>query len=154
MFIPPGRAALGLLVSRRRRIAYRIKHGRAGARSAKITAHMYRFVRFVDGWFRCPGCRRSRRELAMAGIVRHVDHIMPWAGGYLTVLWNLMALCATCNLAKSNYSRDRDGYEHYNGRLRSPLAVARAREIQQAEFRHRRSPGRWALIVVALLVVA
>lgn len=150
LFIPPGRAALGLLVSRRRRIAYRIKHGREGAKSQKITRRMYRIVHFVDR-YRCACCRRRKSELTGLGIKLHVDHILPWAGGYLTVLWNLMTLCAPCNLAKSNYSRDEDGYEHYNHRLRTPLAVAQARGILEAEIWHRRNPVRWVLIIVALV---
>jgi 5-methylcytosine-specific restriction endonuclease McrA len=172
LFIPRGRAALGLLAPRRMRVRHRYRHShhrpgcppgcrrhdRKRCPSSRISDRQHRIVLFADR-YRCAFCRRrqgtpvARLEqgvLAVSVLVMHVDHIRPWAGGYLTVLWNLMTLCQDCNLAKSNYSRDRGGYEHYRRAARTPAALSRARMILAAELRHRRNPLRWVLGIVAL----
>src|SRR6516164_5934524 len=56
--------------------------------------------------------------------VMHVDHCRPWIAGGRTVLTNLFLLCERHNLVKSNYNKDRDGYEHYHGD-RANIAEAR-----------------------------
>jgi 5-methylcytosine-specific restriction endonuclease McrA len=160
LFVPRGRAALGLLAPRRARIAHRHRHGRERCPSSRISARQHRIVLFADR-HRCAVCHRRQGDpaarfeqgvLVMVPLVMHVDHVKPWAGGYFTVLWNLMTLCQDCNLAKSNYSRDRDGYEHYRREARTPAALTRARAILAAELRHRWNPLRWARGIVALAV--
>lgn len=50
--------------------------------------------------FSCRACGAS--PALTPGVELHVDHIVPWSQGGLTVLENLQALCSTCNLGKSN----------------------------------------------------
>lgn len=73
--------------------ATRAPVGRDGAKSAYIPAWLDRVVFFADRR-RCAYCH-SPDDL-------QVDHLGPWALGYLTVLFNLGLLCRPCNLAKSN----------------------------------------------------
>jgi Homing endonuclease associated repeat/HNH endonuclease len=48
--------------------------------------------------FRCRACGRS--PATHAGTVLHVDHVVAWANGGLTVEWNLQTLCEECNIGK------------------------------------------------------
>lgn len=50
--------------------------------------------------FRCVRCGRS--PATEHGLVLHVDHILAWANGGLTVADNLRTLCAPCNLGKGD----------------------------------------------------
>ncbi|WP_273854030.1 HNH endonuclease [Guptibacillus spartinae] len=49
----------------------------------------------------CMLCGRSPKD----DIILHVDHIVPFSLGGLTVLENLQALCNECNIGKSNRSQ-------------------------------------------------
>ena len=134
----------GGIVPRRVRCRYRqrlIARGipREAQRSSYISKRLRR-VTYAADRHRCAGCG-----------VRHVrfqvDHIIPWAAGGLTALTNTMTLCPACNGIKSNYSRDRDGYEHYHGDRKD---IYLARKILAREKRHRWNPLRmvraaWAL---------
>ena len=110
---------------------------RAEQRSQDIPKRVQRAVLRADK-YRCVWCGGG-------GVVKgdlHVDHIRPWRGGGLTAIWNLMTLCANCNLIKCNYWRDRDGFIHYRYGLGSPH-LAEAARILNYEKRHRLSPARW-----------
>jgi hypothetical protein len=48
--------------------------------------------------FRCVACGRSPAK--DPSVELHVDHITPWSRGGPTELWNLRALCSSCNLGK------------------------------------------------------
>ena len=55
--------------------------------------------------FRCRACGRS--PAMERGVVLHVDHIIPWSKGGLTLDENLQTLCERRNLGKSDiYSAD------------------------------------------------
>jgi len=134
----------GALVPRRVRAAYRRRlTGRGVPRERQRSSYISRRLRrvtYAADRHRCAGCgaRRVRME---------VDHVIPWAAGGLTVLWNTMTLCVPCNGIKSNYSKDRDGYEHYHGNRRD---IYRARIILSREKRHRFNPLRWPRAAWAL----
>jgi len=132
-------AAVGSVVPRRVRGRYRQKHGREGARSAYISARLRR-VTFAADRYRCVGCHARRVRLEW-------DHIYPWIAGGRTTLWNGMTLCSACNGIKSNYNRDRDGYEHYHG---DRASIPAARRILRRERRHRWNPLRWTRAAWAL----
>jgi hypothetical protein len=135
---------LGACVPRRWRIGHRQRHGREHCRSAYISDRLRR-VTFAADRYRCMSCRAAGR--GRDAVVLHADHIRPWAGGYLTLLANMGTLCSTCNLLKSNYSRDRDGYEHYAGNRAN---IQAAREILRRERIRRLSPLRWVRAAWAL----
>jgi hypothetical protein len=48
--------------------------------------------------FRCRSCGRS--PAVEQGVILHVDHIIPWSKGGLTIYENLQTLCERCNLGK------------------------------------------------------
>lgn len=52
--------------------------------------------------FYCSFCDKSQHEVRklVAGIVLHVDHIVPVSRGGLSEMDNLQTLCATCNFGK------------------------------------------------------
>jgi len=52
--------------------------------------------------FTCCACGAS--PALGAGVELHVDHIIAWSNGGLTILENLQTLCSRCNLGKSNIS--------------------------------------------------
>lgn len=135
LFYVPSAAAGGCF-PRSWRIRYRQAHGREGARSAYISKRLRNIVFAADRW-RCVHCHRALAELRATGSNLNADHIIPWAGGGLTTLWNLMTLCRECNLAKSNYSVDSDGYEHYYAPKRTTAALVLAAQILASEKRHR-----------------
>lgn len=58
-----------------------------------------------DG-FRCRHCGKS--PATNAGVVLHIDHVIPWSQGGETVLENLQTLCAECNIGKG-VQRESDG---------------------------------------------
>lgn len=55
-----------------------------------------RFLVYRRDRFTCVACGRS--PATHLGVVLHVDHIVPWSKGGLTVLSNLQTLCETCNI--------------------------------------------------------
>jgi 5-methylcytosine-specific restriction endonuclease McrA len=134
----------GSLVPRRVRARYRERQRERGIprerqRSSYISKRLRRVTYFADR-YRCAGCGER-------GVRLQVDHVVAWAAGGLTVLWNTMSLCEPCNGIKSNYNRDRDGYEHYHGSRRD---IYRARAILARERRHRYNPLRWTRAAWAL----
>lgn len=50
--------------------------------------------------FKCKYCGRS--PATHAGVVLHVDHVVPWSEGGATTASNLQTLCHRCNLGKSD----------------------------------------------------
>ncbi len=50
--------------------------------------------------FRCVFCGRS--PATDAGVILHIDHIIPFAKGGKTILENLQTLCSECNIGKSD----------------------------------------------------
>lgn len=50
--------------------------------------------------FTCRACGRSPAN--QLGLILHIDHIVPWAGGGETILENLQTLCESCNLGKGS----------------------------------------------------
>ena len=50
--------------------------------------------------FTCRACGASPAFSSQVEL--HVDHIVPWSKGGVTVLENLQTLCSSCNLGKSN----------------------------------------------------
>lgn len=148
LFYVPNAVAGGFL-PRSWRIRYRQLHGREGARSAYISKRL-RYIVYAADRYRCVHCHRTYAELRAIGSNLNADHILPWAGGGLTTLWNLMTLCRECNLVKSNYSVDKDGYEHYHAASRTTQALIQAAQILASEKRHRWNPARmlraaWAI---------
>lgn len=107
---------------------------RQGRERPPVPARLRRAILAADR-HRCVFCGR-RADLQL-------DHIRPWSGGGLSAAWNLAVLCAGCNLAKSNYWKDRDGYVHYRGFPGAGNPVL-ASAILRAERRRRLSPARWA----------
>ena len=140
-----GPAALaGLVVPRGIRGRYRrhlIESGtpRDRQRSSYISKRLRRVVSAADR-HRCVACKTRRG-------VMHVDHCRPWIAGGRTVLTNLFLLCERHNLVKSNYNKDRDGYEHYHG---DRANIAEARWILRRERIHRWNPFRWVRAAWAL----
>ena len=55
---------------------------------------------FEKDSFQCVVCGRGPRN--HPGTVLHIDHIIPWASGGLTIFENLQTLCFDCNLGKSD----------------------------------------------------
>ena len=70
---------------------------RSKIRKREIPLRLRLRVFHRDG-FRCVACGRS--PAIEAGVVLHVDHILPFAHGGETVLENLQTLCTQCNLGK------------------------------------------------------
>jgi HNH endonuclease len=120
-----------LLVPRGWRQRWRHAHGRAGARSSFIPAHMRKIVQAAD---------RRRCLYCGSPVQPQIDHILPWAAGGRTWLWNLAVLCAVCNKVKSNYwYKTPHLYKPFPG-FSNPVLAA---EIEAAERLHRWNPGRW-----------
>lgn len=122
------------LVPRTMRIRYRRDHARPW-----IRARLRRAVLAADRR-RCLHCG-SRADLQL-------DHVRPWSAGGLTTGFNLACLCRRCNRVKSNYHRDRYGYVHYRP-WRGSDDIAAAAAICATELRGRRSPARWARLIVS-----
>jgi hypothetical protein len=136
------RLVLIFAVPRQRRSRYRQKHGRAGARSARISARQDRRVKAADRG-RCVARSLGGCEGEPDGRwFYEVDHGIPWIGGGYTWLPNLFLLCFFHNQTKCNWNRDKDGYVHYRrssyGGVYDP---ALAEEIFECERR-----ARWDLL--------
>jgi len=59
-----------------------------------------RFIAMRRDNFACKACGRSPAHVP--GTVLHVDHVVAWANGGVTVLEKLQTLCDQCNIGKSN----------------------------------------------------
>ncbi|MEZ5920643.1 MAG: HNH endonuclease [Parvularculaceae bacterium] len=59
-----------------------------------------RFLTMRRDGFSCQVCGRSPAN--EAGVILHVDHIIPWSKGGETILENLQTLCEPCNIGKSD----------------------------------------------------
>lgn len=129
-----------LAVPARWRAWYRQGADRGDQRSSYIPLYLRKVVLFADH-HQCVWCHSSDQL--------QIDHIRPWAGGGLAVLWNLATLCGKCNRIKSNYWRDRDGYVHYRG-FKGSVNAAEAANILRCERWRRLSPGRWVRAGFAL----
>lgn len=90
---------------------------------------------------RCVGCG-SRVDLVF-------DHIMPFAAGGLTTLFNLARLCDTCNMIKSDYWVHPSGWVEYNP-WPGYADKAEARRILARERRRRCRPWYWLRAAWAL----
>lgn len=78
-----------------------------------------------------------------------LDHIRPWSLGGRTSFCNLIVLCRTCNVVKSNYWVMRNGrvvYRPFEGADHMRQAAA----ILTAERRARRNPARWIRAAASL----
>jgi hypothetical protein len=122
--------ALYAAVPARWRVRYRKRHGRAGAASSYIPRWLRLAVYRADRW-RCVHCQ------SVAGL--QWDHVVPWACGGATALWNGCTLCSACNRLKSCYYPKWDGWVSYG-----PGAILRS------ELRARRNPLRWLRLAWAL----
>jgi hypothetical protein len=147
------RVLLIVAVPRKRRSAYRQKHGRVGAKSADISKRQDRMVRAADR-HRCVAWRLGRCEGEPKGRwFFEVDHSIPWIAGGITWLPNLFLTCHFHNQTKSSYSRDRDGFVHYRpSKWGGVNDKALAAQILACERGARRDPMRWVRALWALLV--
>ena len=59
-----------------------------------------RFIVFQRDNFKCCACGDSPAK--DPAVELHVDHIIPWAKGGETIIYNLQTLCSKCNLGKSD----------------------------------------------------
>lgn len=57
--------------------------------------------------FRCVACGRG--PATHRGLMLHVDHIVPWSKGGMTVAENLRALCVECNLGRGDGGKPGEG---------------------------------------------
>lgn len=80
---------------------------RGSQRSAYISKPLRRVV-IAASRYRCAACRTR-----IGPGFCEIDHIGPWSLGFLTTLFNLMALCPPCNQTKSNVWRFRSGNTVY-----------------------------------------
>lgn len=71
--------------------------GQAGSRTVPLGLR-FQILERDEG--RCLQCGRG----SVDGVSLHVDHVLPYSCGGLTVLGNLQTLCADCNLGKGNRS--------------------------------------------------
>lgn len=73
------------------------RRGVAGSRTVPLGLR-FQVLERDEG--RCLQCGRGSAD----GVSLHVDHVLPYSCGGLTVLGNLQTLCADCNLGKGNRS--------------------------------------------------
>lgn len=85
-----------------------------------------------QGIHRCVICGRSPQK---HGVVLHVDHIVPWSRGGLTVLENLQTACEDCNLGKS------DSLPGLKSELKGPARIKSRLIIQPGLTNKARSAG-------------
>ena len=129
---------VGATTSPRERAARRKRLKDAGhPRSAPIRSWVRRAAFRADR-YRCVYCHVKIK--GHTGL--EADHYWPYAGGGLSHIFNIFALCKYHNDVKSDYWVDAwDGYVHYHPYLYSNIQMAA--EILAAERRHRRNPVRW-----------
>jgi 5-methylcytosine-specific restriction endonuclease McrA len=107
---------------------------RARQRSSRISKRL-----------RAQALRADRRRCVYCGLAAdlQVDHIVPWALGGLTCLWNVAVLCQRHNAVKSSYWKSPEGRVYYRPwRDAGDLTMAAA--IVRRERWHRLSPWRLA----------
>lgn len=100
---------------------------RQGLRGKRAIPLALRYQVLERDMGRCRLCGRSRHQDA----VLHVDHILPFSLGGMTILDNLRTLCGECNLGKGNRScaDDRSWISNAPRRRKAaPLRGQRARE--------------------------
>jgi hypothetical protein len=78
-----------------------LRANRRGLRGLRAIPVALRFQVLERDGSRCRACGRSPAE----DVTLHVDHILPYSLGGLTLLNNLQTLCAPCNIGKSNRSQ-------------------------------------------------
>ena len=88
----------------------------------RIPRHIRYGVFIRDGW-RCSLCGAYGDEQYL-----HADHIIPWSASRQDGSANLRALCAKCNLEKSNY--------YYPEDLRQVLPIAAGCSTCQSQETH------------------
>jgi 5-methylcytosine-specific restriction endonuclease McrA len=94
---------------------------------------------------RCVACHArgwpvwAAGQRRMAGL--ELDHLIPYALGGLSWLWNFMTLCAGCNQVKSSYWVSESGKVYYGPWGRGDVSVAA--EVYRRELWARRNPLRW-----------
>jgi len=71
------------------------RRGKAGSRLVPLGLRFHVLDRDKG---RCLRCGRSGAD----GVTLHVDHVLPFSCGGLTILSNLQTLCQDCNLGKGN----------------------------------------------------
>jgi hypothetical protein len=71
--------------------------GTSGGRNRGVGWRL-RYVVMARDRFTCRNCGRS--PSSHLGVVLHIDHVVPWSRGGLTVESNLQTLCEQCNLGK------------------------------------------------------
>lgn len=75
---------------------------RSEAAASRVENPRYASLRLQRDSFRCVACGRS--PATDAGVVLHLDHIVPFSEGGRTNLENLRTTCADCNLGKGDAS--------------------------------------------------
>lgn len=120
-------AALASVIPWRWRVAWRRRRDHVPARIRRAV--------FAADRHRCLWCRGDLGGLQL-------DHVRPWSLGGLSSLWNLVTLCAPCNLVKSNYWRFRSGHVVYRS-WEGSADAATAAAILAVEKRARLNPARW-----------
>jgi 5-methylcytosine-specific restriction endonuclease McrA len=86
---------------------------------------------------RCLWCGRK----AGAGVVLQLDHWVAFAAGGLNWVLNFFTLCRDCNMMKSNYNVEDDGYVHYR-----PWGAAYNDRSAAARILAAESRQRWNLL--------
>lgn len=151
LFVPMGRRGLGQWIPlawrpRRRRMLRR----QNGDEKRAAPPAWIRRVTYAADRHRCLGCRGKQGRLREDGSVIRLqwDHIIPWAFGGLTSLWNGGTLCDRCNRVKSSYWKSDSGKVYYRGFALS-TDRSRAGQITRREMRARLSVLRWVRAGIA-----
>ena len=112
-------------------------------RRKKPPARMRRRILAADRG-RCLWCGGRAGQLVedpasgeLVALRLELDHLVAFAAGGLNWVLNFFALCHVCNMVKSNYNVDSDGYVHYRAWGRKLNDRAAAARILAAERRAR-----------------
>lgn len=81
-------------------VRQRLQPHRKGKAGSRVIPLGLRFHVLERDQGRCLQCGRSSAD----GVNLHVDHVVPFSCGGLTILSNLQTLCQDCNLGKGNRS--------------------------------------------------
>lgn len=105
----------------------------------------------IPDWLRRAVYAADSRRCCFCGYAGslQLDHVRPWSFGGRTSLFNLITLCQTCNVVKSNYWMTRNGTTFYRP-FKGASNVKKAAAILAAERRHRLNPVRWVRAGMAL----